>query len=138
MLDLKQQLSAITSLLCFLSKLDVITCNVCWLCKYWGRYKCISNEYLSRGFELTNLTLIIYSIYTFHIILCRTYHVTIVCPRTKLHETLLLIKGKELNINFTRGLVNSRRIPHHFSIVMQNCFCHYSNFVIAISTADEK
>ena len=66
------------------------------------------------------------------------YHVTIVCPTSKFHETILLIEREIFDINFTSGFVNSWGIPRDFSRIMQDSFGHNGNFIISISTENNK
>lgn len=61
-----------------------------------------------------------------------TYHVTVVCPRTELHEARLLIEGKVLDVDFTEGFVDGGRFPNDFARMMKNRFGHYCHFVVAI------
>lgn len=64
------------------------------------------------------------------------YHVSIVGPRAELHEAGLLVEGEILDINFAKGLVNRRRLPHHFARVMKDRFSHDGHFVVAIGAVD--
>lgn len=61
-----------------------------------------------------------------------TYHVSVVCPRTELHEACLLIEGKVLDVDFTEGFVDGGRFPNDFARMMKNRFGHYCHFVVAI------
>ncbi len=76
------------------------------------------------GLFLTNVPIVVLQV---------LYHVSIVGPRTKLHETLLLVEGEELDVDFTRGLVNCWWIPRYFARVVQNCFGHDGHFIVSIS-----
>ena len=61
------------------------------------------------------------------------YHKSVVCPAPEFHHTFLFIKGKELYIYPTVRLVNCRRIPSNFAIMMKNGFGHYGYFIIPVS-----
>lgn len=62
------------------------------------------------------------------------YHVAVICPWSKFHETGLLVEWKIFNINFAKWFVNSRWFPYYFAGVVQNGFRHYCHFIISIST----
>ena len=64
-----------------------------------------------------------------------SHHVSVVSPRSKLHETSLLVEREVLDINFTGRLVNSRRLPLHYAVGMQYCLRHYRHLVVTIGTA---
>lgn len=66
------------------------------------------------------------------------YRVSVVSPRTKLHETILLIERKELHVNVTRGLVNGGRVPSHFARIMEHSFGHNRDLVVSVGTNERK
>ena len=66
------------------------------------------------------------------------YHVTVICPGPELHETFLLVKGEELDINLAGRLVNSRRVPSNSSRIVKNRFCHDGYLIIAVSAENSK
>ena len=76
---------------------------------------------------------IVYIIYSIGLFLW-TYHITIVCPTSKLHVAILFVKWKILNINIASRFVNCRWIPCYFAGIVQNSFCHNGNFIISVRT----
>lgn len=64
-----------------------------------------------------------------------THQVTIVTPGTEFHVARLLIEWEIFDVDFAEGFVDGRWFPPHSSVVMQNSFRHYRDFVITISTA---
>lgn len=66
------------------------------------------------------------------------YLVTVVRPRSKLHETFLLIERKVLDIDLTGALVDSRRIPDNSPIVVNDRLGVQDDyFVVAVSTVSQ-
>ena len=58
--------------------------------------------------------------------------VTVIRPRTKLHEALLHVKGEILHIDRTVGFVDNGRLPDDFSSMIHCCFCLESDNKVAI------
>ena len=44
-----------------------------------------------------------------------THHEPVIGPASKLHHTLLLVEGEELDVDAAVGLVDGRRVPVHLS-----------------------
>lgn len=63
-----------------------------------------------------------------------SHHVSVVCPRSKLHETSLLVKREVFHVDFAKRFINGRWLPYDFSRIMQYGLRHYRHFVISIST----
>ena len=63
---------------------------------------------------------------------CSAHHVTIVGPRPELHETLLFVEGKELDVDLARRFVDGRRVPGHFAGVVEDRLRHDRHLVIAV------
>lgn len=66
-----------------------------------------------------------------------THHVAVVGPGAKFHEAGLLVKGEELDIDLTRGLVDSWRLPGDPAIVVQHGLGHDGHLVVPVGTAEE-
>ena len=74
-------------------------------------------------------------IYNHIICIIITYQETIISPGAKLHEAILLIERKVTDIDLTRGLENSWRIPHYSAVIMQDGFGHGRHDVLSVSAA---
>lgn len=66
------------------------------------------------------------------------YHVPIVAPRSELHEAGLLIKREVLHVDFAERLVDGRRLPDHFAVVMQDGFRHDGHFIVTVRAGDKE
>jgi hypothetical protein len=66
-----------------------------------------------------------------------THLVTIVGPGAELHGAALLIEGKILDINLTGGLVDSWRLPEHFSVEVEGRLRHQCHLIIPVRATNK-
>ena len=58
---------------------------------------------------------------------------SVIGPRSHFKHAALDIVRKVLDVNETRGFVNSRRLPSYGTIVIDGGLGHQSHFVVAVS-----
>ena len=56
-----------------------------------------------------------------------------VCPHAELHLALLFIERKEFYVDITLALIDGRRLPFHFSRVLDGRLRHHSDNIVTIS-----
>ena len=58
--------------------------------------------------------------------------VSIVGPTPEFHGALLLVKGKELDVDGAGGLVDRRRFPDNLALWVERGFRHQRDFIISV------
>lgn len=65
------------------------------------------------------------------------YLESVIGPRAELHDAGLLVERKVLDVDLTRGFVDSRRAPLHAPRVIQRRLCRQRHLKVPVSTVAE-